>query len=102
MSIFEAGMMVCFGFGWPVAALKTYKSKNVAGKSFSFSMLILLGYICGLTHKILYSMDWVFWLYIINTIFLLLDMLLYLKYKPKKQTVESQKQSDIGVTVSRL
>ena len=42
MSVFEAGMMVCFGISWPVAALKTYKCKCVHGKSIHFSMLILL------------------------------------------------------------
>ena len=31
MSIFEAGMMVCFGASWPIAALKTYKCKCVLG-----------------------------------------------------------------------
>ena len=43
MSIFEAGMMVCFGISWPVAAYKTYKAKCVHGKSIWFSLLILLG-----------------------------------------------------------
>lgn len=60
MSIFEAGMMVCFGISWPIAALKTYKSKCVSGKSIHFSFLILLGYIFGILHKIFNSMDWVF------------------------------------------
>ena len=40
MSVFEAGMMVCFGISWPVAALKTYRCKCVHGKSIHFSMLI--------------------------------------------------------------
>lgn len=71
MSVFEAGMMVCFGISWPVAALKTYKCKCVHGKSIHFSMLILLGYVCGIAHKVLDNMDWVFWLYILNTFFLL-------------------------------
>ena len=38
MSIFEAGMMVCFGISWPIAALKTYKCKCVHGKSIHFSI----------------------------------------------------------------
>ena len=70
MSVYEAGMMVCFGISWPVAALKTYKCKCVHGKSIHFSMLILLGYVCGIAHKVLDDMDWVFWLYILNTLFL--------------------------------
>lgn len=81
MSIFEAGMMICFGISWPVAAYKTYKSKCVHGKSIYFSLLILLGYICGIIHKILYSMDIVIWLYIINMAFLLTDMYLWYIYR---------------------
>ena len=84
MSVFEAGMMVCFGISWPIAALKTYRCKCVSGKSIHFSMLILLGYIFCITHKILNSMDWVFWLYLLNTAFLLIDMALYWKYRHNK------------------
>ena len=57
MSIFEAGMMVCFGASWSIAAYKTYKAKCVDGKSLRFSSLILLGYVFGIIHKILYSQD---------------------------------------------
>lgn len=88
MSVFEAGMMVCFGISWPVAALKTYKCKCVHGKSIHFSMLILLGYVCGIAHKVLDDMDWVFWLYIMNTFFLLVDMYLYYLYRNNKAPIE--------------
>lgn len=81
MSIFEAGMMVCFGISWPIAAYKTYKAKCVGGKSFAFSCLILAGYICGLIHKIFFYNDWVIWLYLLNMFFLIVDMVLYWKYK---------------------
>lgn len=84
MSIFEAGMMVCFGVSWPIAAYKTYKCKCVTGKSILFSFLILTGYACGIAHKLIYSRDWVLWLYLLNTAFLLLDMFLYWKYKDNK------------------
>ena len=87
MSVFEAGMMICFGISWPVAALKTYRCKCVNGKSMYFSMLILLGYIFGITHKILNSMDWVFWLYLLNTAFLLIDMALDWRYRNNKVPV---------------
>lgn len=52
MSVFEAGMMVCFGVSWPIAAYKTYKAKCVHGKSFAFSCLIMLGYVFGIIHKL--------------------------------------------------
>ena len=81
MSVFEAGMMVCFGISWPIAAYKTYKAKCVQGKSIYFSFLILLGYICGIIHKLLYSLDIVLSLYLINVFFLLIDMFLWFKYR---------------------
>ena len=54
-------------------------------------MLILLGYICGIAHKVLDNMDWVFWLYIINTFFLLVDMFLYWKYKDNDAPASNEK-----------
>ena len=90
MSVFEAGMMVCFGISWPVAALK----------SIHFSMLILLGYVCGIAHKVIDNMDWVFWLYILNTFFLLVDMYLYWLYRNNKapiQKVEEQVKEKIEI-----
>lgn len=84
MSVFEAGMMVCFGISWPIAAYKTYKSKCVGGKSIYFSYLILLGYIFGILHKIIYSMDYVIILYLLNTLFLIIDMCLWYKYRNNK------------------
>ncbi len=81
MSFFEAGMMVCFGASWPCALLKTYRAKRVEGKSIYFSYLVLIGYLSGIVHKILYSMDYVIILYILNALFLVADIILYYKYK---------------------
>ena len=92
MSIFEAGMMLCFGVSWPVATYKTYKCKCVQGKSIWFSALILLGYVCGITHKILYSLDIVLLLYLLNTAFLLVYICLWFSYRknPAPITVNSE------------
>ena len=81
MSVFEAGMMVCFGVSWPIAAYKTYRAKSVNGKSLTFTSLILTGYICGVIHKLFFYYDWVIWLYLINMCFVILDMCLHIKYK---------------------
>ena len=84
MSVFEAGMMVCFGISWPIAAYKTFRAKCVNGKSLTFTFLILAGYICGIIHKIFFYYDWVIWLYILNMIFVLMDIGLHIRYKYKK------------------
>ncbi len=80
-SIYEILMLVCFGLSWPIAVWKTYKTKSVRGKSFLFLFLILLGYILGVIHKIVYNLDYVIWLYIINGLLVLADMALWFVYK---------------------
>ncbi len=81
MSIFEALMLVCFGVSWPFAVLKTHRTKNVEGKSVLFLFLVLTGYIFGIIHKIIYSPDFIIILYIFNGLLVLMDLILYFRYK---------------------
>ena len=81
MSIYEAIMLLCFGASWPFAVMKTYKSKSAAGKSSLFLILVLIGYISGIIHKILHSLDIVTVLYVFNAGMVLLELILYYKYK---------------------
>lgn len=76
MSIFEIGMLVCFGAAWPLNIWKSLKSRTAAGKSLIFQWVVLIGYISGITHKLLYSMDIVLVLYMINFIMVFIDTLL--------------------------
>lgn len=76
MSIFETGMLVCFGFAWPSNIYKSLKSRTAAGKSLVFQWAIIFGYICGITHKILYSNDVVLYLYILNLTMVSIDTVL--------------------------
>ena len=80
MSIFEAGMLICFGASWPFAVAKTYKTKSVKGKSKLFLSLIIIGYIFGIINKIINSMDFVFWLYVINLLLVSTDFILCILY----------------------
>jgi len=86
MSIFEVLMLVCFGASWPFAVAKTYKTKNVKGKSSLFLSLVIIGYIFGIVHKILYSFDYVTFLYFFNGLMVLLDLILYFKYKKLEES----------------
>lgn len=80
-SYYEILMLICFGVSWPVALMKTYTTKSVKGKSFLFLFLILLGYVFGVIHKFLYSLDYVIWLYVFNGVLVFADMALWFKYK---------------------
>lgn len=77
MSVFEIGMLACFGAAWPMNIIKSWKSRTAAGRSITFQWAIIIGYLCGITHKILYSNDIVLYLYIINLVMVAIDTILY-------------------------
>ena len=54
--------------------------------------LIILGYIFGIIHKLLYSRDIVIWLYVFNALLVSFDLFLYFLYigRNRKQ-LESNK-----------
>ncbi len=81
MGIWEALMMAAFGFSWPMQIMKTYKTKNPAGKSLMFLFLIFGGYGAGIVHKLTVHYNWVFWIYLLNLIMVGTDLTLTLYYK---------------------
>lgn len=76
MSIFEAGMLICFGAAWPMNIIKSLRSRTAGGKSVIFQWAILVGYISGIINKLLYSMDIVLVLYILNFVMVATDTVL--------------------------
>lgn len=77
-------MLICFGAAWPVSIYKSYTSKKVEGKSVAFLFIIVVGYIAGIIHKLLYSPDAVIYLYILNSLMVSIDIALY--YRNKRLT----------------
>lgn len=81
MSLFEIGMLICFGAAWPLNIYKSFRSRTAAGRSILFQWAILLGYVCGIIHKLLYSTDVVLYLYILNFVMVAVDTALYFRNK---------------------
>lgn len=79
MSIFEVIMLICFGAAWPLSIYKSYTSRSIAGKSALFLVVILIGYVAGILHKIFNQYDAVIYLYILNFLMVLADLLLYIR-----------------------
>ena len=79
-SIFEFGMLACFGLCWPISVYTSVKTKRTEGKSLLFMLIIFVGYISGVIHKVYYNYDFVIILYISNLVLVFIDILLYLKY----------------------
>ena len=90
MSIFEAGMLICFGLAWPVNIAKSLKTRSAKGKSVFFLFVIELGYVFGITHKLLFSRDFVLALYILNFAMVLVDILLYFRNLRLDKASENQ------------
>ena len=85
MSIYEAIMLICFGASWPVSIWRTYKVKNPVGKSVIFLLLIIIGYVAGIINKILGTLDWVLWLYVLNLVMVSSDMILVIYYRKLRE-----------------
>ena len=50
-AIFETIMLVCFGLSWPMNLMKAYKAGTARGTSLWFILLIITGYIAGISAK---------------------------------------------------
>lgn len=85
--VFEAGMLVCFGIAWPVDIVRTLRTRRVAGKSPLFMAIILLGYVAGLTAKLVRAgaegarPELVTGLYGLNAVLILVDIGLYYHFR---------------------
>ena len=83
----EVIMLVCFGASWPINAIKSYKARSTKGKSLMFLCLILVGYIAGITSKLVnrnfmndFSAKWyVLFFYILNFLMVGLDLFIYFR-----------------------
>ena len=81
MSVFEGLMLVCFGAAWPVSIYKSWVSRTAAGKSVVFLYVVLIGYGAGIVHKVVYNLDFIIYLYMLNAAMVIADILLYYRNK---------------------
>ncbi len=85
--ILEIVMIVSFGISWPMNVIKSYKARTAKGKSLAFLLLILFGYVAGITSKFMneaymasFASKWyVLVFYILNFIMVFCDLLIYIR-----------------------
>jgi hypothetical protein len=77
MSIFEAIMLISFGFAWPLNIYKSWRMRSALGKNVWFLYVVALGYMAGIANKLLYNPDIVLYLYILNLTMVCTDIALY-------------------------
>jgi len=78
--LFETLMLICFGISWPLSVVKSYKARTAKGKSILFTGVIMIGYLCGISSKIVGgNMNYVLGLYLLNLAIVSVDFALYFR-----------------------
>lgn len=79
--LMEIGMIIAFGCSWPMNVIKSYRARTAKGKSLPFLILIMLGYICGITGKLIApSFKWyVLFFYVLNFVMVSVDLAMYIR-----------------------
>lgn len=74
----EAAMLICFGLSWPLSLMKNIKAKSAENMSLQFILLIIVGYIAGITAKIAsHNINYVLIVYFINLIIVSANIVVY-------------------------
>lgn len=91
-SIFEAAMLVCFGFSWPMNVRKAIKAKSAKGMSLAFILLIIVGYIAGITAKFMnHQINYVLAVYILNLVIVFTNLVVYFRNRALDRRSEAMK-----------
>ncbi|MBR5565063.1 MAG: hypothetical protein IKW08_02735 [Roseburia sp.] len=93
-SILETVMLVCFGFSWPLNVIKSYKAKTAKGTSLPFILLIITGYVAGISAKLISGqINYVLIAYMLNLAIVSLNIIVYFRNasldKKRLQSVEA-------------
>ena len=74
-------MLLCFGLAWPLSIVKSWRSRTSKGKSLFFLLVIFIGYVSGMTHKLWWQSeaDGVVWFYVLNATLVFVDILIYIR-----------------------
>lgn len=100
--ILEVIMIVSFGASWPLNVIKSYKASTTKGKSLAFLLLILFGYVAGITSKLINTVymaeieqKWyVLFFYVLNFIMVTLDLCMYIRNYKLDQLNTLQKENN--------
>ena len=82
----EFAMLFAFGFSWPFAIMKTWRSKRVDGKSPAFMVIVLIGYACGIAaHLVEGTKLWLCFVYLADMALVSTDLALYFHFSRRSR-----------------
>ncbi len=88
----EAAMLICFGLSWPLSLYKNIKARSAKNMSLQFTLLIITGYIAGITAKIIsHNVNYVLIIYLLNLVIVSANIIVY--FINKKYDRQNEKSS---------
>ncbi len=76
--LLESTMLVCFGLSWPMNLSKNIKAKSARNMSIQFILLIITGYIAGISAKIYnHRFNYVLVVYLLNLVVVSANVIVY-------------------------
>jgi len=77
-------MLIIFGCSWPANIHKSLTSRTTLGKSLAFEVMVVIGYLCGLTAKLILfrrtgELQASFWFSLLDIILVSTDIVLYFR-----------------------
>ena len=94
--IFELVMLVCFGLSWPISVYKSLISHSTQGKSLVFMIAIIIGYLSGITGKIVGGqINYVLGMYCFNLAVVSFDLMLYFANKRREKRLIPVKKATV-------
>ncbi len=76
--LLESTMLICFGLSWPMNLAKNIKAKSARNMSLQFILLIITGYIAGISAKIYnHRFNYVLVVYLLNLIVVSANVVVY-------------------------
>ncbi len=89
-SLLETVMLVCFGLSWPINVMKAIKARTAKNMSLPFILLIISGYVAGITAKIMSNqLNYVLIVYFINLAIVTVNLAVYFRNKHLDESVSA-------------
>lgn len=90
--LLETIMLICFGISWPISLINNIKAKTAKSMSICFILMIVFGYIAGITAKIMSGKtSLVIVVYVINLLFVLANVPVYFINRKKDNEYDINK-----------
>lgn len=76
--LLESTMLICFGLSWPMNLAKNIKAKSASNMSLQFILLIITGYVAGISAKLYnHRFNYVLVVYLLNLVVVSANVVVY-------------------------